>query len=724
MTDDPKKNEGIDAVTNPGAEPTNTATYPTVAPGPTVVGKKPYLSPKLRRLSPEEVERIGSLRLSTTAPNVTESVQKIFGSKIDLLGTGVARHVPTQPPGSSPPLTLHVLGIPHTITRKDFSTCAFTQKVVKLCAMMHRRGHRVIHYGVEGSDVECTEHVSIATQAEWAQFYAHPGTGFYDCNENGQNKPYLELYKARLAVALREKVSADPYTEIVCMTWGGPQRDAVFGIPQFEVETGIGYKHSWAKYRVYESYAWMHMHLGMDQKFDGKEWYWAVIPNSFDLVDFEPPPDVERGDDFLFLGRLNDDKGVGFAIHIAKMAGRKITIVGQGDPNAEHLHLKDNPHATYLPPVDTAGRAKLLHEAYAVFCPSQYIEPFCGVHVEAMLCGAPVITTDWGVFNESVIHGVTGYRCRTFEQFVWAAKNVHRLDRIGTANYARSNYSLERVSLMYEEYFASVLSLKYAGFYTEHPKRTQLDWLMRGYPAWGLGGLIDRPDLDIPFVMPDPPPREAPKTEWETAQTWERHWWGLVWDKHWDEEIRKQKTYFRLIDFPDNADFGDKTVLDVGCGPVSMLQRSKHGFSRGVDPLAVSEETLNRYREHGIEFLNIKAEEMPAPGYESTPSTAGALWERRTFDEVWFYNLLQHTEDPHEIVRRVVACCHVGTTVRIFEWIDLGVCDGHPQNLTEDMFHQHFDGPEWDRQIWNVGFLRSFGGTLTDKYIAIVAVRK
>jgi glycosyltransferase involved in cell wall biosynthesis len=115
-------------------------------------------------------------------------------------------------------------------------------------------------------------------------------------------------------------------------------------------------------------------------------------------------------------------------------------------------------------------------KARAVFVQTQYIGPFEGVAVEAMMCGAPVITTDWGVFSETIQDGKTGYRTRTLGETIWAAKNSKNLDRKKIKEYAVERYSMHTVRHRYEDYFNQLLTLWDKGWYTEtydpEPKRT------------------------------------------------------------------------------------------------------------------------------------------------------------------------------------------------------------------------------------------------------------
>ena len=82
------------------------------------------------------------------------------------------------------------------------------------------------------------------------------------------------------------------------------------------------------------------------------------------------------------------------------------------------------------------------------------------------MTGTPVITTDWGAFTETVVDGVTGYRCRTFGEFVQAAKDAPQLDRQAIRDRAVATYSLEAIAPRYERFFHRLSQLWGDGWYT------------------------------------------------------------------------------------------------------------------------------------------------------------------------------------------------------------------------------------------------------------------
>jgi glycosyltransferase involved in cell wall biosynthesis len=241
------------------------------------------------------------------------------------------------------------------------------------------------------------------------------------------------------------------------------------------VEWGIGYEGTFAKYRVFESYAWMHAVYGMQRGAgcaDGGA-FDAVIPNFFDVADF--PFAEERSDDYLlYLGRIIPRKGVQVAVDLAERMGKRLLVAGAGSvdcvpPVGQVRPLgSDGGSVENLGMVSIERRGELLSRATAVLVPTQYLEPFGGVAVEAMLCGTPVLTTDWGAFTEYVDNGSNGQRCRVLRDFVagveWA-QGLSSLQRRTIRLSAQARFGCDTVKHDYRDYFDRLATLWDAGWY-------------------------------------------------------------------------------------------------------------------------------------------------------------------------------------------------------------------------------------------------------------------
>lgn len=361
-------------------------------------------------------------------------------------------------------MRLHVLSLPHTETTADYMTCAYTQKVVKFCKAMINRGHEVILYAGEVNDAPCTVHVPCITRQQQVMFFGkHDET---DLHRGGfgweEVKPYWRLFAGNAVAAANGGLMFT--SDILCMSTSWPQSLVANNVPaKLRVEYGVGYEGVTLHYpAAYESHAWRHHVYGLRGVHDGKP-NDTVIPNLFDPADFDVDDKVRYDMPpkyALYLGRVITRKGVSWAVEMAKRAGIRLVVAGPMELGHDSPDRVEIPADVYYAGVaDKEMRAYMMTNAECLLCPTQYIEPFGGVAVEAQLCGTPVIATNWGAFPETVKHGDTGYLVSSIDEGADAIQNIPKLGYSGDdiRAFAEARFGLVPVAKLYEQWFERLL---------------------------------------------------------------------------------------------------------------------------------------------------------------------------------------------------------------------------------------------------------------------------
>lgn len=354
-------------------------------------------------------------------------------------------------------MRFHVIGLPHTHTTSTFASCAFTQKVVRFCKMMTDLGHQVFLYAGAENEAPCTEHIECISENKRRKM-----VGDKHYTEADWNHPYWKGFNGRVIEALEDRLND---RDFICVIGGYSHKPISDAFPNhITVEFGIGYPGTFARFRVFESYAWMHTVYGSQSNgnagsVDGG-WFDEVIPNQIEDGLYDMPR--ERGDYALYVGRLIDRKGFRIAQEVCQTKGVKLLLAGPGND-------KGSGYGMFLGEVGAKDRATLMAGARCLFAPTKYIEPFGTVTIEAMACGTPVICTDWGAFTETVEHGIHGFRCRTFSEFCDALDNVGGLDCQRIRDDAHRRFSMNVVAAQYDAYFRRLSTLFNGGWYHMPP---------------------------------------------------------------------------------------------------------------------------------------------------------------------------------------------------------------------------------------------------------------
>jgi len=384
----------------------------------------------------------------------------------------------------STPIRLHIFGLAHTITREEYSHCAFTGKVMRFAPMMQlvksengQNRFEVYHYGVATATSGADKQIDLMTVAEWEDLRVQSYSKLYSISISEARKILdtpgsfvgnlgnvsTQLYKefnARLKVELARHYRSSS-TDIVCLPFGYANNDALTNLNVVTVESGIGYVDSFSNYRIFESYAIMHQAMEKSQK--GVQNYWFVVPNYYDIKDWTLGTGPAMGDRprFGFLGRISSMKGIAVIIEIAgRFPEADFVLCGQGDLEP-FIADKQLPNVIYMSPIHGRARDTYLGGLTAVLAPSMYMEPFCGVNVEAQLCGTPVITHESGALVETVEPFKTGILCHTLADFCYAIRMAVRgeFDRTYIRDRAMRMYGLEAVAKKYDYAFRTILDV-------------------------------------------------------------------------------------------------------------------------------------------------------------------------------------------------------------------------------------------------------------------------
>ena len=241
-----------------------------------------------------------------------------------------------------------------------------------------------------------------------------------------------------------------------------------------DVEYPVSYLHSNSKHKIFESAPYKHFYMGLThdiKKYSTEKsvfWRWRHLSPILDTEKFVVDSKATK-DYILYMGRPIWEKGVELVAQLAENQllqkhPKQFKFIFSGNNAMYEKKLSKLPNVEVFILPEQSLKRKLLRNAMALMSPTLYVEPFGTSHVEALLCGVPVISTDWGVYTETVEEGINGFRCQTWKAMIAALDKVEALDRSLICTKAHNKYGKQAVD-SFDRYFKEMLEYKNTGWY-------------------------------------------------------------------------------------------------------------------------------------------------------------------------------------------------------------------------------------------------------------------
>ena len=346
---------------------------------------------------------------------------------------------------SHPTKPLKIAVVASLVTRLQAAQLGGAQAFLcDLATGLSQRGHEVLIYCAEGSEVPGVDLIEIPVAPGAEKALMMPGSGDEPEASPAMRQAFERLFKElrRLGADVVSQHAFD--AEAIEMSDGLPVLHTLHLPPISNRVLGEVLKSGAAFVTVSESCrrAWTAAGAGRV----------GVIRNGVPVFTVEEVPIRQ---DALLAGRLSPEKGFEDGIAAARAIGLRPVVVGVPYDRSYQLDLSD---AVVLPPQPRFQLWELMAGASVTLLPVHWDEPFGMVGAEAQMAGCPVAGYARGGLVEIVEPGVSGFLSEPgdVKGLTQAAKAAIKLDRGAVRASAINRLGLDASIDTYEAALAAV----------------------------------------------------------------------------------------------------------------------------------------------------------------------------------------------------------------------------------------------------------------------------